>query len=104
MVHNKKIETHTSFTCFGGNHSFNVLKLCFLHYNLDTRNDFQQLVEKICADFNIPIEYEEFSLTGGKRISKQSNKRRKPISPEELKNIQADLNTSIEPLKIFMLY
>ena len=104
MAHNKKIESHTSFTCFSGNHSFNVLKLCALHYNLDIRNDFQALVEKICADFDIPIEYDEFSLTSGKRISKQSSKRREPISPEELKNIQADLNTSIEPLKTFMLY
>ena len=63
MVHNKKIETHTSFTCFRGGHSFNVLKLCALHYQLNLRNDFQQLVEQTCADFGIPIEYDDFSLS-----------------------------------------
>ena len=91
MVHNKKIETHTSFTCFSGSHSFNVLKLCALHYNLDTRNDFQQIVEKICADFDIPIEYDEFSLTSGKRSSKKISKPKELISPDELKLIQQDL-------------
>ena len=91
MVLNKKIETHTSFTCFSGSHSFNVLKLCALHYNLDIRNDFQQLVEKICADFDISLEYEEFSLTSGKRSSKKFSKPKELISPEELKLIQQDL-------------
>ena len=104
MEHNKKIETHTSFTCFSGGHAFNVLKLCALHYNLDTHNDFQQLVEKICVDFEIPIEYEELSLTTGKRSTKKSNRKREPISPEELKKIQDDLNTSLEPLKTLMNY
>ncbi|MBQ6296654.1 MAG: toprim domain-containing protein [Selenomonadaceae bacterium] len=104
MALNKKIETHTSFTCFSGSHSFNVLKLCALHYGLDTRANYPQLVEKICADFNIPIEYDEFSLNGGKRSSKQQSKRREPISPEELKKIQDDLNTSTDPLKTFMKY
>ena len=44
------------------------------------------------------------TTSSGKRISKQGSKRREPISPEELKNIQDDLNASIEPLKTFMLY
>ena len=104
MVHNKKTESHTSFTCFSGGHSFNVLKLCALHYGLDTRTNYPQLVEKICADFNIPLEYDEFSLTGGKCSSKQSSRRRETISPEEIKNIQADLNASTDPLKTFMKY
>ena len=104
MEHNKKIESHTSFTCFSGGHSFNVLKLCALHYGLDTRANYPQLVEKICADFDIPLEYDEFSLTGGKRSSKQNSRRRETISPEEIKNIQADLNASTDPLKTFMKY
>lgn len=102
MKHNEKIETHTSFTCFSGKHSFNVLKLCALHYNLDTRNDYKTLVEKICADFGIEIEYDEFTLTGGKRTAKKKKRRRETISPDELKNIQADLNASPESLKTFV--
>ena len=100
MVHNKKIENHTSFTCFSGGHSFNVLKLCALHYELDTRSNYPQIVEKTCADFDFPLEYDEFSLTGGKRNSKRCEN----IYPEEIKNIQADLNASIDPLKTFMKY
>ena len=102
MMHNEKIETHTSFTCFSGGHSFNVLKLCALHYGLDTRNDFQVLVEKTCTDFGIEVEYDEFILTGGKRTAKKKKRRRETISPDELKNIQADLNASPEPLKSFL--
>lgn len=71
---------------------------------MDTRANYSQLVEKICADFDIPPEYDEFSLTGGKRSGKQNSKRRETISPEEIKNIQADLNASIDPLKTFMKY
>ena len=104
MAHNAKLETHTSFTCFSGGHSFNVLKLCALHYRLNLRNDFQQLVEQTCADFGIPIEYDEFSLTTGLRSNKKFSKRKEQISPEELKKIQDDLNASIEPLKTFIHY
>ena len=105
MEHNKKIETHTSFTCFSGGHSFNVLKLCALHYHLDTRNDFQQLIEQICADFGIPIEYDDFSLANLRRSTYRKRKRKtEPLDPEELKFIQTDLNASPEPLKDFMNY
>ena len=103
MEHNKKIETHTSFTCFSGGHAFNVLKLCALHYQLDLRNDFQQLVEKTCADFGIPIEYEDFSLASSRRGTYTKRKKKtEPLDSEELKFIQADLNASPEPLKDFM--
>ena len=104
MAHNKKIETHTSFTCFSGNHSFNVLKLCALHYGLDIRNDFPQLIERICADFDIPLEFDEFSFTSGRRIARKISKRTEPVSPEELKCIQDDFNAPIEPLKNFIKY
>ena len=105
MEHNAKIESHTSFTCRSGGHSFNVLKLCALNYGLDTRNDYRTLVERICAEFGIEIEYEEFTMTGGKRSGKKNRrKRRERIAPEELKNIQDDLNASPEPLKTFMKY
>lgn len=102
ITHNAKIESHTSFTCHAGKHSFNVLKLCALHYGLDTRSDYPALVEKICADFNIALEYDEFTMTNGKRSAKKKRKHRDPISPEELKNIQADLNAPIEPTKRFV--
>ena len=102
MEYNAKIESHTSFTCFSGGHSLNVLKLCALHYGLDTRNDFRTLVEKICADFNIALEYEEFTMTSGKRSAKKKRRRPKALDANELKNIQADLNASPEPLKTFM--
>ena len=104
MVHNKRIESHTSFTCFSGGHSFNVLKLCALHYGLDTRANYPQLIEKIYADFNVELTYDEFFLNGNKRTTKKPSKRPEPIDPNELKNIQADLNSSLDPLKTFMKY
>lgn len=104
MEHNKKIESHTSFTCRSGGHSFNVLKLCALHFGLDTRNDYRTLVERICAEFGIEIEYEEFTMTSGKRSAKKKRRRQKKLDPNEVKNIQDDLNASPEPLKTFMKY
>ena len=104
MVHNTKIESHTSFTCFSGGHSFNVLKLCALHYGLDMRSDYPALVEKICTEFGIALEYDEFTMTGGKRTAKKQSKKRVKPSPAEIKNIQEDLTASPEPLKTFMKY
>ena len=88
MEYNAKVESHTSFTCFSGGHSFNVLKLCALHYGLDTRNDFRTLIEKICADFNIALEYEEFTMTSGKRSAKKSADAQKHLTLTSLKTFK----------------
>lgn len=104
MTQNPKIENHTSLHCFGCGKSFNTLQLCALHYGLEIRRDFPSLVEKICADFNIPIEYEEFSFHSSFRTSSRKPRKLPPLDPKELKNIQADLNASVDPLKTFMKY
>ena len=104
MTQNPKIENHTSLHCFSCGKSFNPLQLCALHYGLEIRHDFPTLVEKICADFNIPIEYEEFSFHSSFRTSSRKPRKLPPLDPKELKNIQADLNASVDPLKTFMKY
>ena len=104
MTQNPKIESHTSLHCFGCGKSFNPLQLCALHYGLEIRRDFPALVEKICADFDIPIEYEDFAFHSSFRNSSRKSRKLPPLNAKELKNIQADLNASIEPLKTFMKY
>lgn len=44
--------------CFSCNAGFNNFKLLSLYYGLDTKKDFVALVEKICADFGIQIQYD----------------------------------------------
>lgn len=107
MEYNKTVTDHTSFTCFSGSHSFNVLKLCAIYYHMDTRKDYPKLLVKICEEFGIPVEYEEFEVTNGRRSdAKQQRKIRHtdPIDPEELKYIQEDLNSSLTPLENFLRY
>ena len=104
MTQNPKIENHTSLHCFSCGKSFNPLQLCTLHYGLEIRRDFPALVEKICADFNIPIEYENFAFHSSVRSSSRKPRKLPPLDAKELKNIQTDLNASIEPLKTFMKY
>ena len=104
MTQNPKIENYTSLHCFGCGKSFNPLQLCALHYGLEIRRDFPTLIEKICADFNIPIEYEDFVFHSSFRSSSRKPRKLPPLDPKELKNIQADLNASNEPLKTFMKY
>ena len=102
MQHNKKIADHTSFTCFSCKNAFNVLKLCALHYDMDMHKDFRHLVEKICAEFKIPIEYDDYFL-GSTYTPKKSRKRAEETTPPaELKYIQEDLKTSTEFLAQYL--
>ena len=104
MTLNKKSATHTSFHCFSCGGNFNVFRLGALHYGLDIRADYPKLIEKICADFDIPLTYDEFSFIGGRRVARKIAKRTDTVSPQELKCIQDDFNASVEPLKTFMKY
>ena len=104
MTQNPKIENHTSLHCFGCGKSFNPLQLCTLHYGLEFRRNFPDLMEKICADFNIPIEYEDFAFHSSFRGSSRKPRKLPPLDAKELKNIQADLNASTDSLKTFMKY
>ena len=106
MEYNKTVTDHTSFTCFSGGHSFNVLKLGALHYNMDTRREYPKLIEKICTEFNIPVEYEDFEITNSKRSAEKIKKSRDEDmpSPEELECILNDMNYSLTPLENFLRY
>ena len=82
--------------------NFNNLSVFKAHYKID---DFNELAESICADFDISPEYEEkdsprFSRT--RRTKTATNEEK--ISPEELKMIRADLNAPIDPLKRFLQF
>ena len=83
--------------------NFNNLRIFSEFYGLDLRSEFVPLVEKICADFDIDISYDEKDSprTSRKRRKKNTTKA-EPVNPAELELIRADLNTSPDDLKWFV--
>lgn len=99
---NKKVEDFTCWTCYKCGRSFNNLRVFAWHYELDLKRDFNQLVEKICADFDISIEYEDFDAPKRKRRKKSKFAADdETIDKEQLKRIHEDLQASDEPLRNF---
>lgn len=82
ITQNPKIENHTSLHCFGCGKSFNPLQLCALHYGLERSRDFPSHVEKICTDFEIPIEYEEFAFHSSSRSSSRNHANSRLSTPK----------------------
>ena len=87
----------TIFKCFSCQNTFSVMRLCAKFYQLDARADFIQLVERICSDFNISLEYDEFTPTAGKRTARRK-KSVSPVDNTEMKFIKEDLATSEQSL------
>ena len=83
------------YHCFKCGKTFGNLQIFKLHYETD---NFAALVEKICADFDITLEYSDFDAPTGKR---KNIKRRdeEPIDDATLNFIKEDLDVSTEPLK-----
>lgn len=101
----KDFGSHVGGKCQRCGEKFNPLKLCAIAYNLDAKNNFQALVEKICNNFNIPLTYDDAKPIEWKK-SKPTAQVPKPTAtksttdPKELELIHADLaadeNTLIE--------
>lgn len=96
-------ETHVGYKCFKCGESFNNLRIFAEHYNIDRRSNFNALVEKICADFNLPLEYDDFDAPTYKR-NRGKKKKDDPIDDAELELIRQDLNVDTEPLKNMVKY
>ena len=86
------------YHCFKCGRTFNNLQILKLHYGID---NFAELVERICADFDIKLEYVDFDEPKGKR---KKGKRRDdtPIDDVTLGFIKDDLATSTDTLKKYL--
>ena len=99
------VDSHVGWKCHKCGESFNNMKIFSRHYNLDKRNDFQRLVESICADFNISIDHDGLSFKpffvvkhkGGIKMEKDK------MTDQIVYNfINADLQADIQPLRAFV--
>lgn len=97
----REFDSHVGGTCFKCNENFNVLKLLAKHYHLDAKEDFFKIVHHACADFNIPVSFDDFDEPTGKtkRGKTKWQREEKEISDAELKFIREDLDTSTAPLE-----
>ena len=96
-------DSHVGYKCFKCGESFNNLRIFAEHYNIDRRSNFNALVEKICADFNLPLEYDDFDAPSYKR-NRGKKKKDDPIDDAELELIRQDLNVDAEPLKTMVKF
>lgn len=55
----KTYSDHVGYKCHRCGEVFNNLKICAAAYGLSTSNNFQALVEKICDNFNIRLDYDD---------------------------------------------
>ena len=95
-------DNHVGWHCFKCGESFDNLAILAKHFGLDRKKDFMPLVEKICAEFNIKLEYEDFDAPKIERhkLGKKKRKEEK-IDETTLRFIKADLNqptTTLEKL------
>lgn len=107
----KGADGHFGYHCFNCGEDFDNLKILALHYGLDTKHDFQELVRRACEDFNITFTYEDGSVAFEEKSSRPRRPNQPPppspvaaekkISDDELKMIQADLLVSTKPLESF---
>ena len=88
----------TLYHCFKCGRTFNNLQTFKLHYEID---NFAELIEKICADFDITLEYVDFDAPKGKR-KKSKRRDEEPIDDATLGFIKDDLATSTDALKKYM--
>ena len=86
------------YHCFKCGRTFNNLQIFKLHYGVD---NFAELVEKICADFEIRLEYVDFDEPKGKH-KKGKRRDEKPIDDVTLGFIKDDLATSTDTLKKYI--
>ena len=84
------------YHCFKCGKTFNNLQIFKLHYGIE---NFAELVEKICVDFEISLEHVDFDAPKGKRKKNYRQRDEKPLDELELNFIRKDLETSAEPLE-----
>ena len=88
------------YHCFKCGRTFNNLQILKSHYEID---NFAELIEKICSDFDIRLEYVDFDAPKGKR-KKIKRHDEKPLDENTLNFIREDLDTSTEPLEKMLEY
>ena len=97
----KEFDSHVGGKCYKCGEYFNVIKILAKHYHLDAKDDFFKIVHHACADFNIPVSFDDFDEPTGKTKRGKTKWQcdEKEISDSELKFIREDLDTSTKPLE-----
>ena len=103
-------DSHVDWKCQRCGEKFNNVQIFALHYGLNPKHDFRELVERICSDFGISIEYDDFTPTPRKKNSAKRPtiappkqiKAEPQIDSDELAIIREDLSASDEPLRQFV--
>jgi len=103
-------DSHVGWKCQRCGEKFNNVQIFALHYGLNPKHDFRELVERICSDFGISLEYDDFIPTTRKKnpakrpasAPPKSTKIEPQINSDELAIIREDLSASDEPLRQFV--
>lgn len=90
----------TLYHCFKCGKTFNNLQILKSHYEID---NFAELIEKICGDFDIALEYVDFDAPIGKH-KKSKRRDETPVDEKTLEFIRSDLATSTDALKKYMKF
>lgn len=106
----KVSDSHVGWKCHRCGEKFNNLRIFAEYYGFNPKHDFRELVERICSDFGISIEYDDFTPTTRKKnqtkrpasAPPKSTKDEPQINPDELAIISEDLTASDEPLRQFV--
>lgn len=103
-------DSHIGWKCHRCGEKFNNLRIFAEYYGFNPKHDFRELVERICSDFGISIEYDDFIPTTRKKnpakrpasAPPKSTKIEPQINSDELTIIREDLSASDEPLRQFV--
>ena len=85
--------SHVGWKCHRCDEKFDNMKIFALHYGISYQHDFTTLVEKICDNFNIAIQFDAPLITSEKKSD---------VAPAELNLINSDLQTDTSALKNFV--
>lgn len=88
----------TLYHCFKCGKTFSNLQIFRNHYDVD---NFAELVEKVCSDFDIALEYVDFDAPTGNR-KKIKRRDETPVDEKTLAAIHEDLATPPDALIKFM--
>ena len=102
---NPKVQGFTSWHCFGiCGRSYTNLDILGEHFQLNPTTNFEPLVEKICAEFNISLEFDDLTAPTFKRSRKKKKIKEELVDEQELELIRQDLAVSDEGLKTYFHY
>ena len=97
----KVTSSHVGAICHRCGEKLNPLKICAAAYGLDVKNNFRELVEKICDKFNITLTYDDDKPIDWKKNKPTAPPPKPTTDPDELKIIHDDLTADENALEKF---